>query len=405
MKQGRNKILVNIAKKSTALRRIYRKIESNKNQKMFSRFAKKRPIDQKLIVFEAYHGKKYTCSPKAIYEEMIKDDRFKDFSLVWAFQDIHEYEDVEELKRAKIVDYNSEAYYEFYAKAKYIVTNSINVKIPSLREGQTYIQTWHGTPLKKLGFDLSTEKGSSLNSLKEIADRYGLESKKINYMVSPSKFTTEKLTSSFRLAEYNSKAQVVETGYPRNDYLINHQQENIIKIKENIGIKDNKKKIILYAPTFRDNSHDSAIGYTYDLGFEINNLKKQLDLEKHKDFIINATDYPEINELYIISDLLITDYSSVFFDFAVLGKPIIFYMYDLKEYRDHIRGFYVDLKELPGEIVEKEENLIKAIRDAAKFTIDSRYKKFNDKYNYLEDGKASKRVIEECITKHTQLRS
>ncbi len=414
MKQGEN-ILVGIAKKSSFLRQAYRKMAYKKRTSVFEAYAKKYEIEEKLIIFEAYQGGKYTCSPKAIYEAMIKEPRFDDFTFVWFFSEPKEYENVKALNRAKLVNCESAEYYQWYAKAKYIVTNSIGTKIGTVREGQVYIQTWHGTPLKKLGFDIENNEGNPLNSLKEIGERYQIESKKISYMISPSKFTSEKLNSSFRLSKYNEKAKILETGYPRNDALINSTAEDVSLLKEKLGITDGNKKVILYAPTFRDNNHETGVGYTWDLGFQIDRLKEELgdefimlfrthyfigntiDLSQHKDFIINVTNYPEINDLYLVADLLITDYSSVFFDYAVLKRPIIYYMYDLAEYRDDVRGFYLDLNELPGDIVEKEEDLIESIRNTARFKLDDKYKEFNEKYNYLEDGNASKRVIDQCI--------
>ena len=176
------------------------------------------------------------------------------------------------------------------------------------------------------------------------------------------------------------------------------------------------KKILLYAPTYRDNQHSGGIGYTYETQVDFEKLKEELseecvilfrahwlvaqefDFEKYKDFIIDVSNYDDINELYVISDILITDYSSVFFDYANLKRPIIFYMYDLKQYRDDIRGFYLDLEELPGNIIEKEEELIKKIKLLAnEFVYSEKYKNFNEKFNYLDDGNAAKRVIEKII--------
>ena len=123
------------------------------------------------------------------------------------------------------------------------------------------------------------------------------------------------------------------------------------------------------------------------------------DFDKYKGFVYNVSDYDDIDELYIISDLLITDYSSVFFDYANLKRPIFFYMYDLEEYRDDIRGFYLDLKELPGPILKTEDELIKNIKNTTIDFYNDKYKAFNQKFNYLDDGKASKRVVEK-ILKH-----
>ena len=127
-------------------------------------------------------------------------------------------------------------------------------------------------------------------------------------------------------------------------------------------------------------------------------IANSFDFDKYKGFVYNVANIDDINELYIISDILITDYSSVFFDYANLKRPMIFFMYDLEHYKNESNGFYIDLNELPGPIVETQEDLEKSIEDVD-FNIGSskKYKEFNEKYNYLDDGNASKRVIEKVI--------
>ena len=175
------------------------------------------------------------------------------------------------------------------------------------------------------------------------------------------------------------------------------------------------KKIILYAPTWRDDQHQAGVGYTYKTEVDFDMLKKNLedeyvilfrahylvastfDFEKYSGFIYNVSDVDDINELYISADMLITDYSSVFFDYANLKRKIIFYMYDFEKYKDELRGFYIDIDELPGKITKTEEELIQAIKDTDEEKYREKYKKFNQKFNCLDDGQAAKRVVEECI--------
>ena len=201
-----------------------------------------------------------------------------------------------------------------------------------------------------------------------------------------------------------------------NDFLYNYTENDIKNIKKRFKIDNVSKKIILYAPTWRDNQHESGVGYTYKTEVDFDKLQKELgqdyiilfrahylvanefNFENYKGFIYDASKVDDINELYVISDILITDYSSVFFDFANLKRPIIFYMYDLEHYRDKSNGFYIDLNELPGKIVKTQQEVENEIlRLEKEFKYDNKYKEFNDKYNYLDDGNASKRVVEECI--------
>ena len=181
-------------------------------------------------------------------------------------------------------------------------------------------------------------------------------------------------------------------------------------------MRDSCKKYILYAPTWRDNQHQAGIGYTYKTEVDFDKLKANLgdeyiilfrahylvansfDFDKYKGFVYDVSKVNDINHLYVISDLLVTDYSSVFFDYANLKRPEIFYMYDLEAYGNEIRGFYIDLDELPGPIVQTEDELIKAINNAeTDRSYDEKYKAFNDKFNYLDDGKAAQRVTEAII--------
>ena len=197
--------------------------------------------------------------------------------------------------------------------------------------------------------------------------------------------------------------------------MANYTQKDIEDIVSELQLPSDKK-YILYAPTWRDNQHQAGIGYTYKTEVDFDKLKANLgdefiilfrahylvansfDFDKYKGFVYDVSKVNDINHLYVISDLLVTDYSSVFFDYANLKRPEIFYMYDLEAYGNEIRGFYIDLDELPGPIVQTEDELIKAIKNAeADRSYDEKYKAFNDKFNYLDDGKAAQRVTEAII--------
>jgi len=409
------KKIIDLCKKSQFLRSTARKVRSLKKKMYYNKCYRKNEVDNKLIIFESFMGRKYSCSPRAIYEEMLKQDRFKDFKFVWAFKDIEGKKNIKELERAELVKYNSMKYLEIYSRAKYIVSNSRIPEIIKLKKEQVYIQNWHGTPLKRLGYDITVDGGNAMNSLKDLRQKYKEDAERYTYMVSPSRFVTEKYKSCFNLAENNPEVKIIEKGYPRNDFLYTFTDEDVKRVKEILGIKGDKK-IILYAPTWRDNQHESGVGYTYDIGIDFEKLRKKLekdyiilfrphyfvanqfDFKKYEGFVYDVSDYEEINDLYIVADILMTDYSSVFFDYANLKRPMIFYMYDLKEYAENIRGFYIGLEELPGKIIEKEDELIDEIINVTNnFKYDEKYKAFNDKFNYLDDGESSKRVVEEIM--------
>jgi CDP-glycerol glycerophosphotransferase len=368
-------------------------------------------VEDKHILFSSYMGNSFSCSPKNIYLEMLKDERFKDYKFTWAFKRAVDYSEIDALDRCNIVIYNSSKFFKELSKSKIWVVNSRLPEITVKRKNQFYVQCWHGTPLKRLGNDIEVEGANALHKKKKLMKIYENDAAKYDLMFSPSKYYTDKITSAFNLEKLSKSHIVMETGYPRNDMLCNYTAADVERIKNNLGLSPDKK-VILYAPTWRDDQHEIGIGYTLKLGIDFEKLMKdlsdeyviifrahyfirnQFDFDKYKGFVIDGGSIHDINDLYIISDLLITDYSSVFFDYAMLERPIIFYMYDLEYYRNEVRGFYLSLDELPGEIITEQQPLTKLIKNPNPEYME-KIKSFNEIYNYLEDGKSSKRAVDE----------
>jgi len=406
-------MLMNIVKKNVFLRKIARKITYIKKLISFKLRTFRIKTDDKTAIFFAFRGKSYTCSPRAIYEYMLSDEEYKDFNFIWAFKEPEKYEYLLENRNTQIIKFGGREYRRALAKSKYWFFNYRVADHIYPKKDQVYVQCWHGTPLKKLGYDLKNTN-NAMNSEQEIHEKYKLDAKKFKYILSPSKFASEKFASAWNLVNTNMAYKVLEKGYPRNDFLYNYKQDDVSRTVENLKLPKNKK-IILYAPTWRDDQHEVGVGYTYKTEVDFDFLRKELeneyiilfrahylvansfDFEKYKGFIYDVSNVDNINDLYIISDVLVTDYSSVFFDYANLKRPMVFYMYDYEKYKDDLRGFYIDIQELPGKITKTENELIEAIRETEKFTYSEKYKEFNKKYNYLDDGQASKRVVKECI--------
>lgn len=388
-------------------------IQNRKRKKYLNKYYNKNIILDNMIIFESYMGRQYSCSPKALYEEMLKDTKYSDFIKIWSFKNPEEHNDLLNNKNTYIVKYKSEDYYKAYSQAKYWITNS---RIPNeikKHNYQVYIQCWHGTPLKKLGFDIKNYTGTK-TSTKDLYRNYRLDAERYTYIISPSNFFTEKITSAFGLRKIGKENIFIEKGYPRNDFLYTFTEEECENIKKKFNISKNKK-VILYAPTWRENQHKPGVGYTYNLGVDFDLLKDKLEkdyvilfrahyfisnqfnFEKYKGFIINASNYDDINHLYIISDMLITDYSSVFFDYANLKRPILFYMYDFEEYKNKMRDFYLSIDELPGPII-KDQKLLPSEIDKLinNFTYNNQYNEFNSKFNPY-NTKCSRVILSECI--------
>lgn len=403
------KYFYKIAKKSIFINKSMRLVWGTKD-KLLSVVGRFQKVDENLVVFEAYLGKNYTCSPKAIYEEMLADDRFKEHKFVWFFSDMSKASIVKKDRRTTIVKYSSLKYYLTSYKAKVLITNSRMYKIVP-RKTQKYIQTWHGTPFKKIGCDIIENTTSAIQSKGMIDKTYIDEAKRFDNLISPSKYASDCFTTAFGLEIANKTDAILEIGYPRNDFLINHTVDDVTRIKKSLNIPMDKK-VILYAPTWRDNQHAGS-GYTQNIVMDFDLLKCSLsdgyvilfrahyfiansfDFSKYEGFVYDVSKVDDINDVYIISDLLITDYSSVFFDYANLNRPILFYMYDIEEYKNDIRGLYLDTTELPGDVVTTTEEVsdllidLDAYRERTADIINN----FNNKFTYLDDGRASKRLI------------
>ncbi len=416
--------MTDLSKKSIVLRNVIRTglyFVNSVKYKFGSIFCK---VNEKIVIFSCFNGKSYTCSPKALYEYMVKTEKYKDYKFIWVFKDIKKYEFLTKNRNTEVVKLNSKQHRKYLHKAKYWIFNFKIADYIKPKKSQVFLQCWHGTPLKRLGCDL-THFDNLLNTTKGMKKRYKIEAQKFSYFISPSRYASEKFISAWNLKEIGKENIIIEKGYPRNDFLYNYTQEDVDRAKQKIlgyyyleyekNIK--KKKIILYAPTYRANQHQTGIGYTYKQEVDFDKMREELgedyiilfrphyfiansfDFEKYDGFVYDVSKIDDINELYIISDMLITDYSSVFYDYSNLKRPLIFYMYDLEHYRDESNGFYIDVEEeLPGKIVKTQEELVNEIKRVTNnFEYDEKYKKFNQKYTYLDDGNSSKRVIEEVI--------
>lgn len=375
------------------------------------------PVNDKTIIFDSFMGRSYSDSPKALYQAMCADPSYDDFEIIWAFRKPGRYIEEPELQRARIVKYRSKEYWIAFARAKYWILNSISPNHVMPREGQKFVQTWHGTPLKRLGCDLYESGTKNVKfTPSEVHARYLKEGTKISYLLSPSAYASHKLASAFCMDPVQDARRIIEEGYPRNDRLLTFSPEEALAIRDELGVPRGKKTL-LYAPTWRDNQHVSGVGYTFDIPVDFDRLRDELgdefvilfrahylvaknfDFERYADFVIDVSSAGDINDLYIASDLLVTDYSSVMFDYANLRRPMVFYMYDLEEYAGELRGIYLDLSTLPGPIVKTEPELIDAVRAATVpgTALDERYDPFCETYTYLDDGLASERVLRRVI--------
>lgn len=354
----------------------------------------KEPINPRQIVFESMWGTKYSCNVQALYEYI--DKNYPEYECIWFFEDPRT-----PIKgNGKRVRRGSEEYWHYLATAKYFV-NNVNFETAYVkRKGQVHIQTMHGTPLKTLGLDVKADFPTEKS-----VEQYIEKCKRWDYLIVQGKFMKGKAKRCFK---FNKK--ILKTGYPRTDSLYKKSEKKILKIKEDLGIPTDKK-IILYAPTWRvKNKFDmmldiekmkSHISDDYILLVRLHHLcSSGYTIPEDGEFVFNLNNYRYVDDLYLISDILITDYSSVMFDYALLNKPMLFFTYDLEQYCDDLRGLYVDFKnEAPGPILYTSDEVVEAIEniDDVMKKCAPKIKAFKKKYLTYEDNLSSANVVKKVL--------
>ena len=364
------------------------------------------PLQAKLpirdaIVFVSWKGKQCGDSPRAIANELRRRGDQREH--IWVVSDWS----VLVPDGARAVLSNTEEYLEALARSRYLIANDDMPAVYQKRDGQVYVQTWHGTPLKRIGFDVEQPQFISGTSY---FDHLARDVARWDLLLSPNPFSTPIMRRAFHY-----DGEICESGYPRNDVLHSGDTGQVAaEVRRRLGLPDGKK-VVLYAPTWRDNQYYASGRYRFDFRLDLERAWQELGDDHvilvrghhhmaddvpagpRPGFAVNVTRYPDISELFLVSDVLVTDYSSVMFDFAPTGKPMLFFTYDLEQYRDNLRGFYFDFEtEAPGPLLATSDEVISAIGDlgpvAARYH--GAYAAFAAKFCPLDDGKASARACD-----------
>ena len=390
-----------------------KKIFKNKNEMnkyLYRHKYKNEPIQKNLVMFETFRGASYADSPKYIYEYLAKNFPGQ-YEFVWVLNDTK----TKLPYGGTVVKRMTRKYAYYLAVCKYFVFNTRQPLWYRKREGQVFLETWHGTPLKRLAFDQEEVTAASPT----YKAQFYRQKQEWDYLIAPNAFSSEIFKSCFMYKDEGDT--MLDTGYPRNDLLSDpHKEEIAIELKKKVGIPLDKK-VILYAPTWRDDEYYGNGAYKFQLKLNLEQMRKELgdeyviilrthyyiadvlDLTGLDGFAFNLSKYDDITEIYLMSDILITDYSSVFFDFANLKRPMLFYTYDLDKYRDVLRGFYINMEEeLPGPLVFTTDEVIDTIKHMDEITekYADRYVTFYDKFCGWEDGHSSQRVVETVFEKN-----
>ncbi|MCS4594594.1 bifunctional glycosyltransferase family 2 protein/CDP-glycerol:glycerophosphate glycerophosphotransferase [Brevibacterium sediminis] len=363
--------------------------------------APSRQLNPSSVLFESFSGNSIADSPLALDREI--GNRFPEVRRLWTVRN----------RRTVVPDgavpviFGSREWFEAASSASVLINNNNFPYFFNKLPEQFYIQTWHGTPLKKIGRHVPA-KSLSLSYrqlMAREADSYW------DLLLAQSAWAGETLKDAF---EYDGS--VLAAGYPRNDILAQRDELETLRdeTRRHLGINPGQRAV-LYAPTWRDNLKEPSGHYSSVDFLDVSSAAKKLGRsssilyrghsnalnaapKKYADAILDVSRHPNINALIAASDVLITDYSSIMFDYVVTGKPIIFLCPDLSTYRDSVRGFYFDFSSVaPGPMVHTGADVIDILKSDQIFSVESteRYSNFVKKFAGLDDGHAAQRVIDE----------
>ena len=346
------------------------------------------------IVFHSFAGR-YSDNPRAIHERLAARP---DLEMVWLAEPVHlaAFPD-----GTKTIDPSDPGVPDLLSAADLVVANTHTEYEWDKRPGTTYLQTWHGTPLKRIHNDVLWAPEGRLARLDRDIARWDL-------LLSPNRASTPRLAAGFGFA-----GRIAETGYPRNDALLAADAEEVRdRTRTALGLEPGRTAV-LYAPTWRDQDVFGASG-PLALPLDLAGLRAALPddvvvmVRAHNMVtgrlateplpgILDVSYHPDIRDLYLAADVLLTDYSSVMFDFAVTGKPIVFSAPDLEAFATTVRGFYFDLAPVaPGPLTTSVDELLEALTDLPRVQREyaDRYAAFRATYCSLEDGHATDRVLD-----------
>ncbi|MGW7354206.1 bifunctional glycosyltransferase/CDP-glycerol:glycerophosphate glycerophosphotransferase [Streptomyces sp. NPDC054784] len=363
--------------------------------------ARRRPL-RDAVLYNSFDGRQFSDSPRAVLDELLR--RGTDVEHLWAVRDGQALVP----SGARAVVQGSAEWHEALGRCRWLVGNTHFPRWFERREGQVAVQTWHGTPLKRIGLDLAETTFANHEYLASLAER----SAQWSMLLSPNRFSTPILARAF-----GYEGEVLESGYPRNDLLYADDRDDRARaVRERLGVPRDKR-VVLYAPTWRDDNRFDRSNCKFDLRLDLDAARAALGedhvllVRKHylvadavpgtgDGFVRDVSAWPDMAELLLVADVLITDYSSMMFDFAHTGRPILFFTYDLERYRDVLRGFYFDFEErAPGPLLAHSHEVVAALADidAVAAEYDERYARFREAFCDLDDGRASARVVDRML--------
>ena len=373
------------------------------------------PVDEDLVVYEAFGGSGMLCNPEAIFRAILVDPEQAHRRHVWVLQDPSKHPELvaefRNERRVSFVRRGSAAYHKALATAGLLVNNATFPTAFNKRPGQVYLNTWHGTPLKRMGYDETQGAQGASNVLRNFM--------MADYLLSSSPYMSEVMYEGAYRLENVAPGLLVEEGQPRTDVQFRPgTRHRVLDRLRGLGVQVSRTdRVVLYAPTWKGTSFHEARNDAAQLAQIANDLESRLPsghrvlLKVHQQVAELAVKEPGLagrlvsndvptNEVLAAADILVTDYSSVFFDFLTTGRPILFFMPDLEEYGSY-RGWYLDLEDLPGPVSRSIADLAKFVEavgtgssdDADVTHVQKRYAA-RARFAPHDDGGATQRVLD-----------
>lgn len=356
------------------------------------------PVKKNRILFQSHdRGQGYSCSPKYVCEYLKKHYPDK-YELVWAFQEPEKYQDIAGILPVKLY---SLRWLYYFATAKVFVMNvGIRSFMPK-RNNQFLVETWHGHPYKRIGFSRTDMTKSKTWARMQTTKAIGL-------FVGSSEVCTEIVIKD----SFHYSGEIMKCGMPRNDILLDPlwREKTAETVKAKLKLTG---YVVLFAPTFRNDgagiSAKEMMPYQHVIaalqkrtGNKVTFLVRSHHWDKGTRIegsdLIDVSDYPDIQELYCAADMMITDYSSCMWDYALLKRPCLLYMPDLEEYCENDRGFYFPIEKMPGLICRNEKELLQTIATFDESECAKIAEKHLRENGSWESGTASRQVSERIVS-------
>lgn len=397
-------------------------INDKKAAEAYIQYAQRFPVHNGVIFYETMSGARVGDNPLAVFEYLRSHPEYGTWLHVWSLDSAtavpEQYVDVSDVI---FVRRTTRAYPYFLARAERVVCNANLPGYYFRRPDQHYLNTWHGVPYKRLGRDVQKARFGSPGGTATFL--------KATHVLSTCRFMTDAMLSAYSMTG-TTNASIAETGYPRVDLTVKPDPVRLHKLRSQLSLPTDpgeaaKKPVVLYAPTWRAEVDEDivdtdqllaelqalatveGIHLMYRGHHKMNRIIQDQTLVGGLDSITIPSHDISTNDLLTVVDLLITDYSSIFFDFLPTGRPIIHYLYDYEEYKA-TRGLNLELDELPGVVAMSSDELLPAVREASNALGDldpshdlstkplqgSNYARAQEKFCPHEDGHASQRAVE-----------